>query len=281
MCNAWNHPINCRCGWGGEGHLGRSSGTFGLANLSLSAYADWAKRKYRSDSEGYTTPNAQCPVCKASVYFYQSPEGGRVFFDDLGPPWPKHPCTDNRTQIATEPGSKQSITSSEATRRTTRCAWKEEKWAPFICDSFAVVPPGACAAIGGFFDDGHVVLFVREKSFVVRAPYQLKKQSESTYLLSTVQYQSGAFKVYKVIAFRHLKDAIAAGKLELQAALTKPNAPSPGDRHGPAKPTAVGKPTKKRLQRIEGAQSRTAMELAFEKANMSLGYRFAVKTGKE
>jgi hypothetical protein len=29
------------------------------------------------------------------VYFYRSPSGGRVFFDDLGPPWPKHPCTDN------------------------------------------------------------------------------------------------------------------------------------------------------------------------------------------
>ena len=43
----------------------------------------------------YVNPNAHCPVCGASVYFYQSPYGGRVFFDELGPPWPKHPCTDN------------------------------------------------------------------------------------------------------------------------------------------------------------------------------------------
>jgi hypothetical protein len=43
----------------------------------------------------YVNPNARCPVCGASVYFYQSPYGGRVFFDELGPPWPKHPCTDN------------------------------------------------------------------------------------------------------------------------------------------------------------------------------------------
>src|SRR4051812_38741158 len=43
----------------------------------------------------YVNPNARCPVCGASVYFYQSPFGGRVFFDELGPPWPKHPCTDN------------------------------------------------------------------------------------------------------------------------------------------------------------------------------------------
>src|SRR5208282_1597883 len=43
----------------------------------------------------YINPNARCPVCGASVYFYQSPYGGSVFFDELGPPWPKHPCTDN------------------------------------------------------------------------------------------------------------------------------------------------------------------------------------------
>jgi hypothetical protein len=43
----------------------------------------------------YVNPNARCPVCRATVYFYQSPFGGRVFFDDLGWPWPKHGCTDN------------------------------------------------------------------------------------------------------------------------------------------------------------------------------------------
>jgi hypothetical protein len=28
------------------------------------------------------------------VFFYRSPHNGRVFFDDVGWPWPKHPCTD-------------------------------------------------------------------------------------------------------------------------------------------------------------------------------------------
>jgi hypothetical protein len=31
------------------------------------------------------------------VYFYANSYGSRVFFDDLGPPWPKHPCTNNRS----------------------------------------------------------------------------------------------------------------------------------------------------------------------------------------
>ena len=44
----------------------------------------------------YTVPNATCPVCGETVFYYQSPNGGRVFFDDLGWPWPKHPCTDNK-----------------------------------------------------------------------------------------------------------------------------------------------------------------------------------------
>jgi hypothetical protein len=50
----------------------------------------------------YVNPNARCPVCGERVYFYQSPFGGRVFFDDLRWPWPKHPCTDNpRSQTGT------------------------------------------------------------------------------------------------------------------------------------------------------------------------------------
>ncbi|MGM9428100.1 hypothetical protein [Hydrogenophaga sp. MI9] len=49
-----------------------------------------------SPSEGrhyLLNPNASCPVCGANVFFYKSPYDGRVFFDELGPPWSKHPCT--------------------------------------------------------------------------------------------------------------------------------------------------------------------------------------------
>lgn len=38
------------------------------------------------------SPNARCPVCGAWVYFYANEHGSRVYFDELGPPWPKHPC---------------------------------------------------------------------------------------------------------------------------------------------------------------------------------------------
>lgn len=43
----------------------------------------------------YVNPNAQCPCCGVPVFYYANAAGSRVYFDDLGPPWPKHPCTDN------------------------------------------------------------------------------------------------------------------------------------------------------------------------------------------
>lgn len=43
----------------------------------------------------FVNPNARCPVCYRPVFFYANEFGSRVYFDDLGPPWPKHPCTEN------------------------------------------------------------------------------------------------------------------------------------------------------------------------------------------
>ncbi|HTN00570.1 MAG TPA: hypothetical protein VL132_01770 [Planctomycetaceae bacterium] len=35
------------------------------------------------------------------MFYYQNEHGSRVFFDELGPPWPKHPCTDAPTRSFT------------------------------------------------------------------------------------------------------------------------------------------------------------------------------------
>jgi hypothetical protein len=93
-CNAYNHAVNCNCGWGGDtgGGRGRWAGS-ALRSPVVDGFTWRFDRKPTYDS--FVNPNATCPVCGASVYFYQSPYGGRVFFDELGPPWPKHPCTDN------------------------------------------------------------------------------------------------------------------------------------------------------------------------------------------
>lgn len=78
-CNAHNHPPGCNCGWGGIFY----------ETTRFLTQADWTQAK------SHTNPNAKCPVCSQPVFFYRSSDGGAVFFDQLGPPWSKHPCTDN------------------------------------------------------------------------------------------------------------------------------------------------------------------------------------------
>lgn len=72
-------PIHVNGGWC-SGYSGKSSESSSAPFRSIASYVN---------------PNAHCPVCGEKVWFYQSPYGGRVFFDNLGWPWPKHRCTDN------------------------------------------------------------------------------------------------------------------------------------------------------------------------------------------
>lgn len=53
----------------------------------------------RAVAAALTIPNANCPVCSARVFFFHNSFGSRVFFDSLGPPWPKHPCMDGPDRI--------------------------------------------------------------------------------------------------------------------------------------------------------------------------------------
>lgn len=97
MCNAWNHTKDCTCGFGGEGHLGGGWGGYHsiVSTDFINEIIEHSKQALRNEYDSFVIPNAICPVCGANVFFYQSPFGGRVFFDELQPPWPKHPCTNN------------------------------------------------------------------------------------------------------------------------------------------------------------------------------------------
>lgn len=99
MCNAHNHSKYCKCGWGKGQNISR--GKRYITNNSLISnplpinYAEEVLKIYPLKEFSTTIPNALCPVCGALVFFYQNECGSRVFFDSLGIPWPKHPCTDN------------------------------------------------------------------------------------------------------------------------------------------------------------------------------------------
>jgi ribosomal protein S27E len=43
----------------------------------------------------YLDPNANCPVCGATVYFFRHENGGCAWFDAVGKPWPIHACMES------------------------------------------------------------------------------------------------------------------------------------------------------------------------------------------
>lgn len=108
MCNAWNHPSDCTCGWGGDGHSGRGGGGGGWTGV----FGDrWQPERTWIGSVGLDSPNAHCPVCQDPVFFIRPRNGGCVWLDEL-PPWTKHPCMvveDRRTRFPnplTEPSTR-------------------------------------------------------------------------------------------------------------------------------------------------------------------------------
>ncbi|MBN8913180.1 MAG: hypothetical protein J0H65_14210 [Rhizobiales bacterium] len=121
VCNAHNHAPDCPCGFGGD--------TGGGGWATSWRYGNGPSFGWLSDGGGtvssYVDPNAHCPVCGARVFFYRSPYNGRVFFDALGPPWPKHPCTDNGYEPRRTAGS---LAGNKD--RVGKPAWIEAGWRP-------------------------------------------------------------------------------------------------------------------------------------------------------
>jgi len=56
------------------------------------ASKSWQLGHARSDSGVPFTHPTICPICGAFIFFHTNGNGDVVFFDELGPPWPKHPC---------------------------------------------------------------------------------------------------------------------------------------------------------------------------------------------
>ena len=125
MCNSLNHSFDCRCGFGGEGHLGKNYNNSGMLENNY---------LHRNISyESFVNPNARCPVCGEPVFFYQSPYGGRVFFDELGHPWFKHPCTDTSLQNLSKDFNVQLFFDKNFVNLNTEQSWENDGWEPLIC----------------------------------------------------------------------------------------------------------------------------------------------------
>lgn len=110
--------------------------------LSISRY-QVPKRPF--DPKAYATerafvnPNAVCGQCGASVYYYEHPNGARVLFDQLGPPWPKHPCYE----------AGQAINRTVITQAATAAGplWVQEGWQPLFYQKHILLLSGAALRV--------------------------------------------------------------------------------------------------------------------------------------
>ncbi|HAS6974011.1 TPA: hypothetical protein I7297_06405 [Vibrio parahaemolyticus] len=100
--------------------------------------------EYFQSVEAYTIPNAQCPVCGALVFYYEHTNGSKVYFEELGPPWPKHPCTDNPRALLVAPKliSKHEKPSVVRNVNASQTNWITNGWKPSTISSLKEVTAG-------------------------------------------------------------------------------------------------------------------------------------------
>lgn len=80
VCNAWNHPAGCGCGFGGD-----TGGGWAPAP----PVPNWWN--FRQPGERLTRPTT-CWWCGEEVFFHRDENGGCALFDELGAPWQVHGC---------------------------------------------------------------------------------------------------------------------------------------------------------------------------------------------
>lgn len=184
----------------------------------LSARSSCSKRESEKPTaslytyESFVNPNARCPDCGQEVFFFQSHSGGKIFFDELGPPWPKHPCTDNPrspslSSIQAAPPDDGNAPSVVATR-TYR--WQSSGWEPFYVLEIKEVHNGKFLAIRGISKGAELSVYIQnELDFPRSSPMHLREKSGGCYRLSTILVRfssigNGPEKVYA--AYRSLRE---------------------------------------------------------------------------
>lgn len=78
MCNAWNHPPGCNCGWGGDTDGGGHNASDSAKGLGIPSNAQ--------------TYQIKCMWCSEKVFDRTNGYGDSVLFDKLKYPWQIHEC---------------------------------------------------------------------------------------------------------------------------------------------------------------------------------------------
>lgn len=217
-CNAWNHSATCECGWGGQWHGNyggrRATQSWTDEQIRFRDYFHqyWVLGRLRRIAT-YVNPNATCPVCGDKVFFYQSPYGGRVFFDELGPPWPKHPCTDNSSPMFGRSGCRDypkpympSFSSEPAKPK-----WSKVGWDPATLVSAVVLEGGFTVLIVRRIEnDDQLVLGINQSLSVEEvSPIFIQEHSDDlgVFDVSILELTSQDTSPTQVRAFRNARCA--------------------------------------------------------------------------
>jgi len=209
-CNGYNHPARCECGWGGQWHGNYTNGKQDWESNQIK-YRDfffdyWSEGRL-SRFESYTNPNALCPVCGDRVYFYMSPYGGRVFFDELGPPWPKHPCTDRNSNSYGHSRSRD-YPVPDVTRRTMNYVppiWDKDGWDPVVILNSRHKENLSIIAIQRVDNDDIVTLGIAKKINVNQQTpiFAMERKDLGVFDISYVDIHTLDSKIEQVIGYRN------------------------------------------------------------------------------
>lgn len=104
---------------------------------------------YRT-SHAFTIPNATCQICGAKVFYYEHPNGARVLFDQLGPPWPKHPCYEAGQAI--KPNVIVQTTAAPA------LGWERDGWQPLFHEKHILLQSGSTIRIQAY-TESYLLIF--------------------------------------------------------------------------------------------------------------------------
>jgi hypothetical protein len=186
MCNAYNHAFDCPCGFGGDtGGGGGRAQFYRIYTEPLSS--GWAKDS-SGTIESYVNPNAHCPVCGEAVYFYRSPYNGRVFFDELGWPWPKHPCTDNSAQPRR--ATRGSVLGSAP---RVEPAWRAEGWSPLLSVKVYSAQHGRSRLTGDLQDEFLELYLPTDEKIDRSSPVFIRVRPDKPYIFEVSFLCSDAF----------------------------------------------------------------------------------------
>lgn len=96
-------------------------------------YSNFQNYSYALEThKSFTIPNIRCKCCGDEIFFYQSPYGGKVFFNELGHPWEKHCCEPECCAKKIENIPYKILDKYRIIESPKEPLWEKEGWIPSI-----------------------------------------------------------------------------------------------------------------------------------------------------